>query len=131
MAVCSPSRRSGEDKILGWSWIFPPYTWQFSARAVETTRAIALDARCLRGKCEENPALGYELMKRFSAIGARRLQRTRMQILDMFGGRGFPGRRSLACALTRTLDSAVGIRTIGGMKQDADAGSRRGLVAWK
>jgi CRP/FNR family transcriptional regulator, cyclic AMP receptor protein len=73
-------------KILGWSWLFPPYEWHFSARAMEDTEVIQMDARCLRGKCEESPAMGYELMKRFSAIVLGRLQRTRMQLLDMFGG---------------------------------------------
>ena len=75
----------GAGSILGWSWLFPPYEWHYSARALEDTKAVALDARCLRGKCEEDPAMGYELMKRFSAIVLRRLQRTRMQLLDMFG----------------------------------------------
>lgn len=75
----------GEGKVLGWSWLFPPYEWHYNARAVEDTKAIAMDARCLRGKCEEDPALGYELMKRFSAIMLRRMQRARMQLLDMYG----------------------------------------------
>ena len=74
----------GEGKVLGWSWLFPPYEWQYSARALEETSAIAMDARCLRGKCEDDPALGYELMKRFSAIMLRRMQRARMQILDVY-----------------------------------------------
>jgi len=74
----------GEGKVLGWSWLFPPYEWQYSARALEDTKAIAMDARCLRGKCEADPALGYELMKRFSAIMLRRMQRARMQLLDMY-----------------------------------------------
>ena len=43
-----------------------------------------MDARCLRGKCEDDPALGYELMKRFSAIMLRRMQRARMQFLDVY-----------------------------------------------
>ena len=74
----------GEGKVLGWSWLFPPYEWQYGARAVEDTKAIAMDARCLRGKCETDPALGYDLMKRFSAIMLRRMQRARLQLLDMY-----------------------------------------------
>jgi len=74
----------GEGKVLGWSWLFPPYEWQYGARAVEETKAIAMDARCLRGKCETDPALGYDLMKRFSAIMLRRMQRARLQMLDMY-----------------------------------------------
>ena len=74
----------GEGQVLGWSWLFPPYEWQYGARAVEDTKAIAMDARCLRGKCETDPALGYDLMKRFSAIMARRMQRARLQMLDIY-----------------------------------------------
>ena len=36
-------------EILGWSWLLPPYQWGFSARAVNMTRTLALDGKCLRG----------------------------------------------------------------------------------
>jgi len=71
-------------EILGWSWLFPPYRWHFDARAVELTRAIALDATCLRSKCEEDHHLGYELLGRFSHILMQRLQNTRLQVLDLY-----------------------------------------------
>jgi CRP-like cAMP-binding protein len=73
-----------EGDILGWSWLVPPYHWRFSAKAVETTIAIALDGTCLRTKCEEDHDLGYELLKRFSLVIARRLDHTRMQLLDVY-----------------------------------------------
>lgn len=75
----------GENEVLGWSWLFPPYQWQFDARALELIRAIALDARCLRGKCDSDPVLGYELMQRFSNIMLETLQATRLQLLDLYG----------------------------------------------
>jgi CRP-like cAMP-binding protein len=74
-----------EGDVLGWSWLFAPYRWHFDARAVELTRAIAFDGRCLREKSEEDKALGYELMKRFSYIMVQRLQATRLQLLDVYG----------------------------------------------
>jgi CRP/FNR family transcriptional regulator, cyclic AMP receptor protein len=73
---------------LGWSWLIPPYKWRFDARAIETTRALALDGKCLRGKCDEDPRLGYELLKRIAAIIAERLHATRLQMLDVYGARG-------------------------------------------
>lgn len=73
------------DDVLGWSWFFPPHIWHFDAMALEPTRAIAMDARCLRGKCEADTDLGYDLLKRFSAIAVRRLEATRLQTIDMFG----------------------------------------------
>jgi CRP-like cAMP-binding protein len=75
----------GEGDVLGWSWLFPPYRWHFDARALELTRAIALDGKCLRQKCEENHDLGYELMKRFAHVIEERLQATRIQLLDIYG----------------------------------------------
>ncbi len=77
----------GEGDILGWSWLVPPYTWRFGARAAEATRAIALDAKCLRTKCEQNHDLGYELLKRFSQSIYRRLDATRLQLLDVYAAR--------------------------------------------
>ena len=74
-----------EDEVLGISWLLPPYRWTFDARALEPTSAIALDAACLRGKCDADPVLGYEMFKRFAGLVRGRLQATRMQLLDMYG----------------------------------------------
>jgi CRP-like cAMP-binding protein len=71
-------------EVLGWSWLIPPYRWRFSARAVEPTRAIALNGKCLREKFESNHHLGYELLKRFAPIIAQRVEATRMQLLDVY-----------------------------------------------
>lgn len=75
----------GKGEVLGWSWLFPPYQWYFDARAQRETRAVAMDGRCLRRKCDEDPALGYDLMKRFSAIMHERMQAARLQIIDLYG----------------------------------------------
>ncbi|MDX1541135.1 MAG: cyclic nucleotide-binding domain-containing protein [Geminicoccaceae bacterium] len=71
--------------IAGVSWLVPPYRWNYDARALEPTGAIALDATCLRGKCEDDHHLGYELMKRFVPELVRRLHAARMQMLDVYG----------------------------------------------
>jgi CRP-like cAMP-binding protein len=75
----------GEDEIVGASWLVPPYRWGFDAKALELTRAIAMDAACLRGKSEGDHDLGYELMKRFMPVLIQRLHATRLQILDVYG----------------------------------------------
>lgn len=81
-ALCLQTLHDGD--IFGWSWLFPPYRWTFDARALEKVRAIRLDGKCLRQKCEEDPRLGFELMKRFAKIVAERLQATRLQLLDVY-----------------------------------------------
>ena len=73
-----------KDDVLGWSWLVAPYYWRCDGRAVEMTRAVALDGKCLRTKCEQNHDLGYELLKRFSQILEHRLHSTRMQLLDVY-----------------------------------------------
>lgn len=74
----------GPGQIVGWSWIVSPYKWHFDAYAMEEVRAIALDGECLRKKGEDDPKLGYEMLKRFSHILEQRLNATRMQLLDVY-----------------------------------------------
>ena len=69
--------------ILGWSWLIPPYRYRFNCRAVEKVRAIALDGKCLREKCEKNHDLGYELLKRLTSVFTQRLEATRQQIISL------------------------------------------------
>lgn len=77
-----PLQVIGAGDVLGWSWLFPPYYWHFSARAMEPTRAIFFYGTRLRETCEENHALGYDLMKRMIRIVIQRLQATRQQLVD-------------------------------------------------
>ena len=71
-------------ELLGWSWLLPPFQWKFHARAIDGVRAIALDGKCLRTKCEENHDLGYAVLKRFAQIMEQRLDATRLQLLDVY-----------------------------------------------
>jgi CRP/FNR family transcriptional regulator, cyclic AMP receptor protein len=75
-------------EVLGWSWLFPPYRWHFDARALSLVRATSFDGACLRGKCEDDPRLGYDLMSRFAQVLIERLQWTRMRLLDVYGYAG-------------------------------------------
>ena len=71
--------------LVGWSWLFPPYRWSFDARAIEPVAAIAFDGACLRGKCQTDHDLGYELMQRIAQVIIERLQATRLRLLDVYG----------------------------------------------
>ncbi len=77
-------RTMGEGDVLGWSWLLPPYQWRFHARAVEDTRAFALDGKCLRGKCEQNHDLGYELLKRFARVIEEQVVAAHYQLVDFY-----------------------------------------------
>jgi len=67
----------GKGDVLGWSWLFPPYYWNFDARAVEPTKAIFLYGTRLREECENDPGLGLQLLKRMAKVIIHRLQSTR------------------------------------------------------
>lgn len=91
LQITSPGRGAltfqtlGEGEIVGISWLIPPYRWAYDAKALELTRAIAMDAACLRKKCESDHDLGYDLMKRFMPVLIQRLHAIRMQMLDVYG----------------------------------------------
>jgi CRP/FNR family transcriptional regulator, cyclic AMP receptor protein len=70
--------------ILGLSWLFPPYRWHLDARAVEPVEAFALDAACLRGPSPEHPVLEPALAMRLLRQLYERLERVRMQRLDLY-----------------------------------------------
>jgi CRP-like cAMP-binding protein len=73
----------GAGEALGWSWLFPPYQWHFSARAVEESEAIVFDADRLRDLAGDNPAFGYCLAIRVGGMVLQRLQSTRVRLLDI------------------------------------------------
>jgi CRP/FNR family cyclic AMP-dependent transcriptional regulator len=75
-----------ENDLLGWSWLFPPYVWHFTARAVEPTAALFFYGTVLREYCDRDPALGLELFKRMSEVMTRRLQSARAKLLVAYAG---------------------------------------------
>ncbi len=68
--------------VLGWSWLMPPYYWQFDARAVTPTKAIFFYATPLRDEAENDHQLGYELYKRIAGVMLKRLQAMRRRLLE-------------------------------------------------
>ena len=78
---------ASKGEVVGWSWLIPPYKARFNVRALGDVMATALDGKCLRQKCEDDPAMGFTLIKRFSAMLTQRLEQTRLQLLDVYGKR--------------------------------------------
>lgn len=72
----------GPGGVLGWSWLFEPYEWQFTARALTVTTAIFFYGTVLREHCETDPSLGLELFRRMSSEMVRRLQSARKRLLE-------------------------------------------------
>jgi CRP-like cAMP-binding protein len=66
---------------LGWSWLFPPYIWEFDARATKVCTAICLSGIMLRQHRDEDLTLSHELHKRVSEVMVRRLQAARSKLI--------------------------------------------------
>jgi len=64
----------GPGDYLGWSWLFPPYLLNLSARALEPTRTIFFYGTRLREQCELDHDLGYQLMLRIAEVVIHQLQ---------------------------------------------------------
>jgi CRP/FNR family transcriptional regulator, cyclic AMP receptor protein len=75
----------GPGKILGLSWLVPPYHWHFDAVAGDAVGAIAIDGLCLRNKADADPAFGYSILQRIAHVLLERLQATRTRLLDVYG----------------------------------------------
>ena len=75
----------GEGEAVGWLWFPTPYHWHYDARAISLTRATVLDVKSLIQRCEQDPQLGYEVMKRYAHMLAVQFRVTILQLLDMYG----------------------------------------------
>lgn len=76
------------EDLLGWSWLFPPYTWHLGAGAVSAVGALEFDARAVRALSDEDPAFGRALNRAVAEIIGRRLQSARKRLLDLYGPQG-------------------------------------------
>lgn len=91
-AIAGPTlqvQRLGPGKILGWSWLLPPYKWSFQARAEQDSEVLEFDGRAILERCEEDPRFGYELIKRFSGLMAERLDAAHRKMMDQWSPAGF------------------------------------------
>ena len=72
----------GAGQALGWSWLFPPFQWHFTARVVEPVEAFEWKTERLRELGGAHPSFGYEMAKRITALLIRRLRATHAKLND-------------------------------------------------
>lgn len=77
-------QRLGPGELVGVSWIAAPFRSEFDATAVDAGSALSFDARCLRTKCSDVPALGHDLYRGFAGLLRDRLHATRLQLVDLY-----------------------------------------------
>lgn len=71
---------AGIGDLIGWSWLFPPFSWTFGAIAISPALALEFDATTVRGACAADPGLGAELTRRVAGVMARRLTGARTRL---------------------------------------------------
>ncbi|GHB53280.1 hypothetical protein GCM10010347_24120 [Streptomyces cirratus] len=83
----APIESLGPGELVGWSWLFPPYTWQLSAEAMTLVRAYEFDAPTVRMQMDADPAYGSAIGHWVGRVLAMRLQQTRTRLLDLYAPR--------------------------------------------
>lgn len=80
-----PIQTLGPGEDVGWSWMFPPYSLHFGARAVEPTRTLFFYGTRLREQCELDHEFGYQIMKRIAEVATKCLQATQQRFVSAKG----------------------------------------------
>jgi CRP-like cAMP-binding protein len=74
----------GPGKLVGWTPLLAQGMMTATARAVEPSRLVALNAMQTLETCHQNPKLGMELMRRTALALSRRLNATRLHLLEAY-----------------------------------------------
>jgi CRP-like cAMP-binding protein len=76
-------QRLGAGDGLGWSAALVGRGKYFQARALDEVEALVFDGSQVLAACREDPAFGFEFMLRLMDVVSKRMQATRMQLVDM------------------------------------------------
>jgi CRP-like cAMP-binding protein len=74
----------GPGDELGLSWLSESMQWQLGAAAQVPTTAFELDGPAVRGLCERDCELGWELARRMLTVASGRLQAARIRLVDLY-----------------------------------------------
>lgn len=75
----------GAGDVLAWSAVLAKGKMTTSAIAMTSVSTAAFAGPQLQQLCEDQPELGYHVMKQLASALSRRLLATRLQLLDLFG----------------------------------------------
>lgn len=91
LEICSPGlgcRRvltAGAGELLGWSPVLEQVRLTSTARAITPVTLIEINGGQIIAMCEHDSRFGYTFMRRSALALAKRLNATRLQLLDVFG----------------------------------------------
>lgn len=72
-------------ECFGWSAVVEPHLYTLSARCLTRCSVIAVRGDLLRKAMDEDPSLGYQVMKRLARVISLRLQQTRLRLTSGLG----------------------------------------------
>ena len=75
----------GPGEAWGFSWLFPPHKWRFTATTRESTQTLSFCAATLRAKAESDHLFCNELLARIARTLHDRLLNTRRQLIEAYG----------------------------------------------
>ncbi len=85
----------GSGDLLGWSAIVGDGIMTATASVLKDAQLLNIPGTKLREMCDDDPALGYAVLNLVAQALAKRLQGTRLQMLDLFQEpRSAPGKAS-------------------------------------
>jgi len=70
---------------FNWSSLIEPHICTLSAVCIAPVKVVAIDGPKLLGLMDEDPALGYQVMKRIAAVIGSRLRHTRQTLISERG----------------------------------------------
>lgn len=76
-------------RVLGWSWLLPPFKWSFNARAETQCTVLEFDGEAVLAECEADAEFGYAVIKRFSSLMAERLEAAHRKMVEQWSVPGF------------------------------------------
>jgi len=75
---------AGQAELLGWSPVLAQERMTATACTITPTKVVKLGGKQLLALCEHDPRFGFEFMRRTAFALARRLNATRLQMLDVY-----------------------------------------------
>lgn len=78
------SKLTRKGDVFGTASLMMPQLYNVTARCLENTRVLAIDAYALRGLVDDDPKLGLEIMRRLAQLYFGRLNETREGITNLF-----------------------------------------------
>ena len=84
---CRQLMEVGNGELISWSSLVGRSRLSHTAHTLAATTALAVDGEAVLDWCYEDPAFGFEIMRRAVQVLARRLSASRTQLLELDGYR--------------------------------------------